>query len=452
MISTFGIDPSTGRPSMPAMSATAVAKLAELGVKERPRPAAGLLSNEKGGANDLIHGGWALVFPGPSICDPAVVAARRGNLTGLSRRRHQEAAGNVVELTYERGETALEFSDRAKQEIRALRRNELRALPAYLVLVGTPEEIPWQVEHDLWAEHFVGRLPLSPRELEIYASSVLSQEASAEDDRVDGIALWGPRHDFDPPTQLSHDSLLAPLAKSAENLAFELTGRCADMRGERATAQGLSEWLRSGRERVLITASHGIDVARRDPSQAARLQGALVGHGWFRPSASIARDHFFAAEDVGVDANVKGLVAFLFGCFTAGCPAEESLSPLLRVRQLAPRPFAAALGKALLTHSRGSALGVFGHIDRALEVSIQTRSGGEDIAPFHQVPWRCLNQWRLGPCLSGFVSRAHLASNDLLQVVRGGVPRSRADLAALWCRRSDAHNYVLLGDPAVRIP
>jgi hypothetical protein len=210
---------------------------------------------------------------------------------------------------------------------------------------------------------------------------------------------------------------------------------------------------------VLFTASHGMAIKAGRPNQPTD-QGGLLCQDW--PGyGSVRAEHFLAAADVGDDANVNGLVAFLFACFGAGTPdADQFLMDLAQVgaaRPLAPQPFVAALPRRLLAHPKGSALAVFGHVDRAWCFSIQPpKTTGAQIGPFRNGLGYILNGSPVGHAVSLQFGQHYAAlSTTLLAAVSPTAPAymrlNDHDLVTRWLQRNDAQNYVMLGDPAVRI-
>src|SRR5258708_31819717 len=141
---------------------------------------------------------------------------------------------------------------------------------------------------------------------------------------------------------------------------------------------------------------------------------------------NVKPQHFLAASDVADDANVNGLVAFLFACFGAGTPDQDQF--LMDLSQagttLAPKPFMAALPRRLLTHPKGSALAVIGHIDRAWGFSMQApRSRDAQIKPFRDSLGFILSGSPVGSAVSQqFAARYAALSVALLSAVSPSAP------------------------------
>ena len=95
-------------------------------------------------------------------------------------------------------------------------------------------------------------------------------------------------------------------------------------RGADATA-----WRR-GNTRLLFSATHDLQ-SRPDNKKKlsqAKFQGALVCQ---RPTRR--GEAYVAGKHIDKDANLHGLIAFFFACFSAGTPKEDAYNRLLRMRQ-----------------------------------------------------------------------------------------------------------------------
>src|SRR5262249_11123383 len=189
-------------------------------------------------------------------------------------------------------------------------------------------------------------------------------------------------------------------------------------------------------------------------------QGALLCQDW-SGFGGVRPEHFLAAADIPDDANVNGVVAFFFACFGAGTPdADQFLMDFSQAGNappLAPSPFTAPLPKRLLAHPNGSALAVLGHVDRAWGCSIQAAKVPDaQIGTFRNTIGFILDGFTVGHATSAqFGARFAALSTALSSSTSPTAPvaarLSDRDLVMQWLERNDAQNYVLLGDPAVRI-
>jgi hypothetical protein len=461
-----GIDPETGKYAVPPLS------IDELAKKVRAAPG--------GDSYAAIHGesarsfappfgvdlektedaGWAIVFPEDA---PKEV---RDALAPLVEHRRKQAGELLKTLDYKKGEQVRDWYRRHHVATGNL---DPESVPYYLLLVGGPTGIPFEFQYLLAVEYAVGRVAFdTAADYERYARSVVDYETAAALRNAREIVYWGTRHLGDPATNLSASLLIDPLANGVEGAPGALkrpihseVGYSRKLfSGDEATKAALLGALGGDRPpAVLFTASHGMAFPAGRPRQAAD-QGGLVcqdwpGYGALRP------EHYLAATDVGDDADVRGLVAFLFACFGAGTPdADQFLMDLTEAgtaRPLAPQPFVAALPRRLLAHPRGGALAVVGHVDRAWGFSIQPfKAAGAQIGPFRNSLGFVLNGSPVGHAVTQQFGQKYSAlSTDLLSATSPTAPAymrpSDRDLVSFWLQRNDAQNYVLLGDPAVRL-
>ncbi len=326
-------------------------------------------------------------------------------------------------------------------------------VPYYLLIVGGPERVPFALCHQLDVEYAIGCLHFdTPAEYERYARSVIEYETSAAVATAPTAAFFGTRHDGDPATSLSSTALVAPLSSSPLR-GLDVVTRL----GEPATKAALLEWI-TGAERtrpaLLFTATHGMGWPDPDPRQPAE-QGALLCQDW-EPFTAPSPDDYLAAADVPDDAACHGLVAFHFACYGAGTPAHDRFvhEPGVAPRAIAVRPFLAALPRRLLSHPRGSALAVVGHVERAWGYSIGTAEAGSQLLPFRNALARLAAGQPVGHAMQDFNLRyAALATelSGLLEQAGFGASVDELELARAWVEHNDAQGYLVLGDPAVRL-
>jgi hypothetical protein len=273
-------------------------------------------------------------------------------------------------------------------------------------------------------------------------------------------AIFATNHDFDEATQLFANEVAIPLAQGdgkrgpvGERQGFGLEA----MIGGSATKAGLRSLLRgeskARRPVLLVTGTHGTVFKHDDPRLPA-AQGALVCQD-FSDWGHIDATQWFEASDLPADANVHGLVHFLFACYGAGSPQQDDFPEAGALpRAVAPYPLVARLPQKLLAHPNGGALAVLGHVDRAWSYSFRSAFGGPQVQSFRDVITRLLKGERLGWATDQFDVRwAALSAelSDLQRKVQFGKQVPDWEIATLWTARNDARNYIVLGDPAVRI-
>jgi hypothetical protein len=464
----FGVSAATGRPLSPiapeALTAFLEGEKAPASAEQQALARRGQGSREAAfavgdvDAEDLSQAGWAVMFAAGASAE-----IKQALQPLLDHRRAQ--AGERLFKTFEgptgyiAGDTAATWLARRNLRLEVV--DPELGVPFYLLLVGPPDEIPFEFQYglDLWWA--VGRLWLpTPDDYRAYAESVVRYETMAAVPTSRQLALFAPRHDFDRATQLFVDQVAQPLADGTavgRPLGERQKFRLQRFVGEPATKDGLRQILSgavpNGPPALLVTGSHGMEFKPDDTRQEA-LQGALVCQDWPGFDA-IDASHWFSGDDVRDDARVHGLVHFLFACYGAGTPRFDNFDRLGNApRPVAPKPILSRLPQRLLAHPNGGALAVLGHVERAWAYSFQSPRGGPQIQGFRDVLGRLLRGQRIGSATDNFNLRWAGLSAELAEVMvdaRQGLPVDMDKLALAWVARDDARNYIVLGDPAVKL-
>jgi hypothetical protein len=461
-----GIDPDTGTYAVPPVSIDDLAK------HVRARPGVAAVAEVHGDAprsfaipfgldlTSLEDVGWAVVFPTDA---PQEV---RDALAPLLEHRRQQAGDLFQVFDYQKGEQVRDWYRRHRIAAGTF---EATAVPYYLLLVGSPTAIPFEFQYLIGVEYAIGRLAFDRAEdYGRYAASVVAYETAPSVRNTKEIVYWGTRHLGDPATNLSASLLVEPLANGVPGtkgaLKDPIHAKVGYARklylGDEAVRDALLGTLHADKPpAVLFTASHGMALKAGKPNQITD-NGGLLCQDW--PGfGSMKREHYLAAADVPDDANVSGLIAFLFACFGGGTPDTDQflkdLSQAGTAPSIAPQPFVAALPRRLLTHPKGSALAAVGHVDRAWGYSIQPpKMTDAQIGPFRNGLGFILDGCPVGHAIAQqFGQRYAALSTALLSAVSPTAPASLRptdrDLVTYWLERNDAQNYLVLGDPAVRI-
>ena len=326
-------------------------------------------------------------------------------------------------------------------------------VPYYVLLVGSPEQIPFEFQYQLDVQYAVGRIHFeTAQDYANYASSVVAAEKGAVS-LARRAAFWGPRREDDKPTKLSSSLLVKPMHEWAAGLN---NGWSADFyEPERSTrAQALD--LLGGKDTpaFLLTASHG---ACRFMDTAGQLEqmGALVCQDWpGKGKGKEFRDCIVAGEDIPADARLAGLIAMTFACFGGGTPAMNEFPMEGWPAQWSAKPFLAALPKRMLSHPKGGALAVIGHIDQAWDLSFRWPASAPQLETFQSTVQRLMDGHPVGSAMEPFNSRYAELSSDIVPLVKkadAGKELSSRELLIMSSQK-DSRNYAVMGDPAVRIP
>ena len=471
-----GINGSTGEYLLPPLSAEEIAAIAkgetfdskELSeLKQKKRQVKGTDADfapmEGIDPKKLEETGWGVIFS--YDVDPAIKAAlqpllnhRKQQATQKHEHYYQEFSGPKG---YRPGESKSKFLARHGVGPGPADPDKM---PYYLLIVGDPQTIPYRFQYQLDVQYAVGRIHFdTPEEYAQYAQSVVQAETG-------GVSLprtarfFGVRNSDDPSTQQSAKNLVKPLVDWMEQDQNGNHWAVESIIGEGATKEKL-ETLLGGEDTpaLLFTASHGMGFDHGDSRQLSE-QGALICQDWPGPKeggGSIPDDYYFSSEDISDDARLLGLVAFFFACYGAGTPQFDEFSHKKSNQRLeiAPYPFVAPLPKRLLSHPKGGALAVVGHVDRAWGQSFQWEFDGRDTGPqlavFQSTLKRLLEGHTVGSAVEYFNERYAELSSDLsvqLEDAKYGGEVDANLLSGMWTANNDARGYAIIGDPAVKLP
>lgn len=366
----------------------------------------------------------------------------------------------------------------------------VRDLPRYLLILGDADLVSWDLQQMLASEAYVGRLAFSTEAgYEAYVDKVLRCEAG--EPAPSGPAIFytvrdgtravvdGYRHLVAPTLQLARDDMRVGGFPTTE--IHEIGGghgmfTSAELGDHAAQALREAEGARAG---LLFSLSHGAGAPRdgwSTPEEQRARQGALV----LGQSGAL-----LTGQDIATRPFLPGGLWFLFACFGAGTPARSAYYPWLdrlhrlgrsspaeRILESLPRgsapPFVAALPQAALANPAGP-LGVIGHVDLAWTWSffdyndpsagITARRRAER---FQGLLRALMSGHRLGVAHAELTHFFGSLSTELATMyeedadsgaaaISGGEERE-AIRAGLWMQRQDLCAYVLLGDPAARLP
>ncbi|NBD36446.1 MAG: hypothetical protein GVY30_10685 [Chloroflexi bacterium] len=474
-----GINGATGEYSVPPMTADELAtvilqepKPENLGELKQKRAPGAFPIKPPNDPTKLSDAGWAVIFPAKDS-DPAVKEA----LAELLNLR-QAQAGERFKIYeggagYRPGETKAEFFKRHKIGGGPA---DPEQMPYYVLIVGSPEQIPYEFQYQLDVMRGVGRIHFDSVDAYAkYARAVVMAE-KGEVKLPRRASFFGAMSAGDKATELSSKYLVRPLyrklskqppfvrwvdgedggdTKRKVELAWEFESHLA----ERATKAKLSTLLGGdATPALLFTASHGMEFPLGDARQIPH-QGALLCSDWPGPNqwrGQIPQDFYFATEDLGSNANLLGLLAFFFACFGGGSPRLDQFarhSQKMDREEIAPRNFLGELPQRLL--GRG-ALAVVGHVERAWGYSFLSPGMVAQTGVFEGMLLQLLSGDPIGWATENLNMRYADLATELTNVLdeREWDPDfiNPYDLAQMWTMHHDARNYVVIGDPAARIP
>ncbi len=477
-----GIDGSTGGYLTPSFSLAELAEIAHGGKiepferrdmenKVRTARQMGYGTVDGVDANDLGQAGWAVVFPKVEAgsAEARAQAKIREALAPLLARRRAQASARGHEHYYreicgvdgyQRGETKQQFLARMGAGPGPANPDKM---PYYLLLVGSPAEIPYRIQYQLDIQYAVGRIDFETvDEYARYARSVVEAE-TGQVVRARRAAFFGVCNPDDRSTQLSHAYLVKPLADFVE--AKQRAGWSVErILAEDATHARLGDLYRDA-PALMFTACHGMGFPSGHERQRDH-QGALLCQDWSGPnSGRVERGHYFAGEDLDRTADLRGMIGMHFACFGMGTPQYDDFAARSSAgkerKSIAAADFTARLPQAMLANPGGGALAAIGHIDRAwgssfLWIDSQgKRRTQRHLDVFESAAVALLDGKRVGCALEYFnVRYAELAADlsaRIDEMQSFDEQYSDSELAQMWIFNNDARNYAVVGDPAVRL-
>ena len=432
---SLGLDVEVGRPFYPGLKSREQSLLAG-----RRRLRADL------DPADLSQSGWGAVFH--RDVDPAVVEA----LHPLLNLRRQQAGDLFRQLTYMPREGPGTFLSRLRAGPGPVVPS---SVPYYLLLVGSPQEIPHGFQFDLDLQYATGRLDLpNPEAYAAYAKSLIEWEQRSLR-RTRDLDLFSVGHGpdgsgLDPATDCAREVLVDPLERA---LRQRETFHVRRFDGLAASKERLGRCMSDGAARIVMTVGHAA-LFKPDNPRLRPCQGAIVCSDWPGSGPAYAK-HYFAASDVPVDACLAGRVFLFFGCHTAGTPRLDSFGAPGRDQRaerqvLSHEPFLAKLPQSLLSHRKGGAAAVIAHVDRAMPSHPFGSFEDGQSQCFEEVLVQLLKGRPVGLAMEAFAQRhAELAARLVAESLGAGDgDYEPVDRLELWSAYCDARSHIVLGDPA----
>jgi hypothetical protein len=422
----------------------------------------------------LDEAGWAVVFAAGA--DPTIKEA----LSELLELRRKQAGDRF--RIYEGADgygNAEKKAGATRAKATFFKRHKIgggpadpEEMPYYVLIVGSPEDVPYEFQYQLDVMRGAGRIHFdTPEAYAGYARSVVRAE-TGQVKLSRRASFFGVANPDDKATELSAKYLIRPLYErlrqqqpfdlwvgdETQRTKLSLDWQFETFIGKKATKARLQRLLGGDQTPALLfTASHGMEFPLDDPKKRQiPHQGALLCQDWPGPNqwrGEIPQDFYFAGDDLGSDANALGLIAFHFACFSAGTPrldqfAQQAFKDERQV--IAPRDFVGELPKSLLSHG---ALAVIGHVERAWGYSIMSPGSVDQTGVFESALLQLFRQDPVGWVTENLNMRyADLATQmaATLEYERDSI--DPYDLAQMWTEQNDARSYVVIGDPAARLP
>jgi hypothetical protein len=257
-------------------------------------------------------------------------------------------------------------------------------IPQYLLIYGTPAEIPWAVQYGLNLSAFVGRLDLTVEEgLDRYVDSLISDWAGHDPADITNPVIWSTDWGLPDITFLMARIIGAKLA-----VKFAADAETAEriwLTGPTASREELGAALKSRRPSFICTTSHGMTGPLRDQQATISHLGSPVDStrqpvtqpdlsGW-EPGGAIWYAHACCSAGSDSISRYAGLIG-----------ADEQGGALLRGVAAAAGARVAPLPRALLGGANPLAAFV-GHVEPTFDWTLRDPNTKQELA--HTIV-RCL--------------------------------------------------------------
>jgi len=350
-------------------------------------------------------------------------------------------------------------------------------VPRYQLILGDLDKVSLGLQQVQASDGYVGRLAFDREEdYAAYVDKVLRWERSAAS-TAQSNSMFFTVHDGTAATAVGHRALIAPGVEVVRRRQASGQYPAKDIIefGDPVTPSP-DELLARAADRdpgVLFTLSHGEGAPRggwKSPEEQRRRQGAM----------SFGREGKITGEDLRARDFLPGGIWFMLACYGAGTPDVSAYKHWLAALAAAgqfrgkpeavlaglpgpnDRPFTAALPQAVLANPNGP-LAFMGHIDLAWTYSFQELDAGATNRParYMAITRSILKRDRVGVSmreLLRFFDQTNVELTSLYDAEarqRSAGQPVQVDAARqghLWMLRQDLAAYVLLGDPAVRLP
>ncbi len=337
------------------------------------------------------------------------------------------------------------------------------ALPHYLLIYGSPAEIPWQLQYTLNTTCAVGRLDLQGIALEHYIQALLTEWCDARS-QIDQAVMWAVDHDPNDISHLMRDAIAASVFTDWQgDTTLRANALFLDGSQQQASGAALQTALVERRPALVVTTSHGQTGPLSDKALMRAYLGVPVAQDFqaldiaqllshWQPDGAIWYAH--ACCSAGGDASSS------YGCIgqansalcliEAGSPIDQVLQGVASLgSQVAPLP------TALLGASR-PLRAFIGHVEPTFDWTIRQPETGQYLtSPIRQIFYNNIYQ----PQPVGLALRPFYASLATLYSEHEAAFRAYSQgedtigtLLYTQLAARDIQNMVLLGDPTATLP
>jgi hypothetical protein len=329
-------------------------------------------------------------------------------------------------------------------------------LPFYLMIYGTPDRIPWDLQFVLGGNRCVGRLPLEGDHLANYVDALLDDFKASPSDAYSSVT-WAVDLGSADITHLLRNQIAsrvdAAIATDKEMTRTFVDGACPN---ESATANKLLLALAKYRPGLILTTSHGMTGPSNDAEQMRRMLGVPVD----QDGAPLE------AEELLNEWNPGGAVWYCHACCSAGSTTPSSFANLFSETSELRRVLKSveALGPTVaqfpqkLLGAKSPLRAFVGHVEPTFDWTIRSPLNkqsltGALVAAIYPNLFQTTPRTPVGLAFRDWsATQAPLfIAWDRAQLHYDGSPAVVEDLLRYQLAMRDIQSTVILGDPAAMI-
>jgi hypothetical protein len=422
--------------------------------KRRPLGSGGVLAPEEVSLSDWRHPqiGWGLILrDGAAIPEPLqeLLKSRPGSPVLRYRPEvptHLRNPAANVDIPIIKGPTGIE---------------DPASLPNYLLIYGSPSDIPWELQYELNKKFFVGRLDLEGEALENYVVALINEWSDSSADIQQAVA-WSSVQDSGGITTLMRTAIGEQVVqewRKDSNKTFHDNIVFLDGAQDPATGAGLIGALGSRHPALIVTTSHGQTGPLSKPQEMRDQLGLLVDQagkliepdallaGW-QPDGAVWYAHACcsagSSEQTQFDDQFSALIP-------PGSDVDQILKGVAALGSLT-----APLPKALLG-AKKPLRAFIGHVEPTFDLSLRDVGTGQHLAGLLRTAlYREIYTHKpVGLAFTHWLSSGGVFSdpyNKALANFKQNQPGAGKLLLAYQLLNRDRSNTVILGDPTATLP
>ncbi|WDU65210.1 hypothetical protein LRS56_12580 [Pseudomonas poae] len=326
-------------------------------------------------------------------------------------------------------------------------------IPRYLLIIGSPTDIPWSFQYRLQTDAFVGRLDLDETGLKNYINALLENWSGSTRD-FDTPVIWAVNHGTRDISHLMANTIAKRVSETLSGYGFTPSF----LTGQEARLHNFYQALHAQQPAFVLTTSHGATFPLDSPTQLAAQLGLMVDldesllnvetlQQFWNPSGAIWYAHACCSAGADKPSEFQGLV-----------DRESSLGNMLH-KVASIGPCTAPLPRQLLGAEHP--LGAFvGHVEPTFDWTLRDPDTGQVMVQQMIVNplTRCLHsaaRQPIGMAIEGYytaVAGYLLEHSNSLIDYNDRVPDAKTRMIKAKLLAMDRLAMVTLGDPTVCLP